>query len=187
MSSELQVAIGRCKEGDQNAFKVIIKAFERRILAIAYSILGNSDEALEVMQETFFRVYKSIGRIKNEAGFSRFILKVATNYAIDVKRRRHGRQVSLDDEAVLPASVQIRLSDDRTKPDTILERNELWNALKAAVASLPDKQRTTLVLHDIDGLSKAEVGKIMDCPQGTVRSNLHIARKKVKAKLEEFI
>jgi RNA polymerase sigma-70 factor (ECF subfamily) len=187
MSSELHDAISRCKNGDSAAFKVIVRAFERRVLAIAYSILGNSEEALEVMQETFYRVYKSLGRLKNEAGFASFVCKVATNYSIDVKRRRNGRHFSLDDEAELPASVRLQLSDHRMKPDTIVERNELWAALKHAVAGLPNRQRTTLILHDIDGLPKSEIGKIMGCPQGTVRSNLHIARKKLQEKLKDFM
>lgn len=187
MSSELQVAISRCASGDTAAFKVIMRTFERRVLAIAYSILGNSEEALEVMQETFFRVYKNLGRIRNEAGFSRFVCKVAANYSIDVKRRRNGRHVSLDDEAELPASVSLQISDRRNRPDRVVERDELWGALKKAVSELPDKQRTTLVLHDIDGLPKAEIGKIMNCPQGTVRSNLHIARKKLQESLKEYM
>lgn len=186
MSSELQIAIGRCKDGDTAAFKVIVRAFERRVLSIAYSILGNSEEALEVMQETFFRVYKNLGRIKNEAGFARFVCKVAANYSIDVKRRRNGRHYSLDDEAELPASVNLQLSTGNTKPDSLVERNEMWQALKEAVANLPAKQQMTLVLHDIDGLSKAEIAKIMGCPQGTVRSNLHIARKKLQSQLKEY-
>jgi RNA polymerase sigma-70 factor (ECF subfamily) len=186
MSSELQIAISRCREGDTAAFKVIVKAFERRVLTIAYSILGNSEEALEVMQETFFRVYKNLGRIKNEAGFARFVCKVAANYSIDMKRRRNGRHYSLDDEAELPASVKLQLSLGSTEPDTVVERNEMWQALKKAVAGLPEKQRMTLVLHDIDGLPKAEIANIMGCPQGTVRSNLHIARKKLQSKLKEY-
>jgi RNA polymerase sigma-70 factor (ECF subfamily) len=187
MSSELQVAICRCKDGDTGAFKVIVRTFERRVLAIAYSILGNTEESLEVMQETFFRTFKNIARIKNEAGIARFICKVAANYSIDIKRRRHGRLISLDDEAELPASVIIQLADTRNKPDAQVERDELWRALRKAISELPDKQRMTLVLHDVDGLSKREIGQVMRCPQGTVRSNLHIARKKLKEKLKEYM
>ena len=187
MSSELQIAIGRCKDGDTAAFKIIVRAFERRVLTIAYSILGNSEEALEVMQETFFRVYKNIGRIKNDAGFARFVCKVAANYSIDLRRRRDRRHYSLDDEAELPASVSLQLASSFAKPDSAVERSEMWAALKKAVAGLPDKQRMTLVLHDIDGLSKAEIARIMECPQGTVRSNLHIARKKLQSLLQEYI
>lgn len=187
MSSELEVAISRCRDGDKDAYTFIVKSFERRVLTIAYSILGNSDEALEVMQETFFRVYKNLGRIRNEAGFARFICKVAANYSIDLKRRRNGRHYSLDDEAELPASVKLTLSSGSTKPDSVVERKEMWEALKAAVDTLPKKQKMTLVLHDIDGLSKAEIAKIMECPQGTVRSNLHIARKKLQSQLKEYV
>jgi len=186
MSSDLELAISRCKEGDTAAYEVIVKAFERRVLAIAYSILGNSDEAMEVMQETFFRVYKNIGRIKNQSGFASFILKVASNYSIDLKRKRANRHISLDDSE-LPVSVKLELSDVFSKPDRHVERNEMWAALRLAVSELPAKQQMTLVLHDIDGLSKSEIAKIMDCPQGTVRSNLHIARKKVQEKLREHL
>jgi len=185
MSNELHTAIGRCKEGDSAAFKVIVDAFERRILSIAYSILGNTDEAMEVMQETFFRVYKNMSRIKNEAGFASFICKVASNYSIDLKRRRNGVHFSLDDSAELPAHVKLELSDSYSKPDRMVERDEMWAALRKAISGLPQKQQLTLVLHDVDGLSKAEIAKIMNCPQGTVRSNLHIARRKLQAQLRE--
>jgi len=90
--------VERFKAGDEKAFNELVRLFEKRIYAHAYQMLGNHTEADEVLQETFVRLVKNIARLKTDANFPSFIFKIATNYCIDIIRKRQRKYVVLDDE-----------------------------------------------------------------------------------------
>ncbi len=95
--------------------------------------------------------------------------------------------VAMPEERELPGAVQMALASKVADPEKQLENKELLSTILKATEELPPRQRMTLVLHDIEGLSKEEVARIMSCPEATVRSNLHIARSKLKAKLGKLL
>lgn len=180
--------VERFKAGDERAFNELVRLFEKRIYAHAYQMLGNHTEAGEVLQETFVRLVKNIARLKTDANFPSFIFKIATNYCIDIIRKRQRKYVVLDDEEAEDSGrYQLELSRSILTPEDEQENKQLLELINAAIAELPPKQRATIVLHDVDGYSKEEIAQMMDCPQATVRSNLHIARSKVKQKLKEIL
>ncbi|HHI03419.1 MAG TPA: RNA polymerase sigma factor, partial [candidate division Zixibacteria bacterium] len=108
-----------------------------------------------------------------------------TNYAIDLIRWKQKRFISIDSGPGTPGSVRLELTDKADKPDQILENRELIDRIKRAIKKLPPRQRVTVILHDLEGFSKREVAGILQCPQATVRSNLHIARTKLRKWLQE--
>ncbi len=180
--------VERFKAGDEKAFNELVRLFEKRIYAHAYQMLGNHTEADEVLQETFVRLVKNIARLKTDANFPSFVFKIATNYCIDIIRKRQRKYVVLDDEEAEDSGrYQLELSRSIPTPEDEQENKQLLELINAAIAELPPKQRATIVLHDVDGYSKEEIAQMMDCPQATVRSNLHIARSKVKQKLKEIL
>lgn len=180
--------VERFKSGDEKAFNELVRLFEKRIYAHAYQMLGNHTEADEVLQETFVRLVKNIARLKTDANFPSFVFKIATNYCIDIIRKRQRKYVVLDDEEAEDSGrYQLELSRSIPTPEDEQENKQLLELINAAIAELPPKQRATIVLHDVDGYSKEEIAQMMDCPQATVRSNLHIARSKVKQKLKEIL
>lgn len=180
--------VERFKAGDEKAFNELVRLFEKRIYAHAYQMLGNHTEADEVLQETFVRLVKNIARLKTDANFPSFIFKIATNYCIDIIRKRQRKYVVLDDEEAEDSGrYQLELSRSIPTPEDEQENKQLLELINTAIAELPPKQRATIVLHDVDGYSKEEIAQMMDCPQATVRSNLHIARSKVKQKLKEIL
>lgn len=180
--------VERFKAGDERAFNELVRLFEKRIYAHAYQMLGNHTEADEVLQETFVRLVKNIARLKTDANFPSFLFKIATNYCIDIIRKRQRKYVVLDDEEAEDSGrYQLELSRSILTPEDEQENKQLLELINAAIAELPPKQRATIVLHDVDGYSKEEIAQMMDCPQATVRSNLHIARSKVKQKLKEIL
>ncbi len=184
---EIVRLVTRFQAGDTQAFTGLVKRFQRRVYALAYRLLRNHAEADEVTQETFVRVYRRIEQLKSPQYFTSFVYRIATNYAIDLLRRRKGRVVAMPEESEMPGSVQIALSEKVTDPHTKLENKELLAQILKATEELPPRQKMTLVLHDIEGLSKEEVSRIMGCPEATVRSNLHIARSKLKKKLGKLL
>jgi RNA polymerase sigma-70 factor (ECF subfamily) len=187
MTDEISRLVSRFQDGDRQAYTELVKAFRRKVYAIAFRILLNHIDADEVTQETFVRIYNRIGQLKSPEYFDSFVYRIATNYAIDLLRKRRGRTVAMPKETDLPGSVQLTLSSKVTDPEKILENKQLLAAITKAAEELPPRQRATLILHDIEGLSKEEVARIMDCPEATVRSNLHIARSKLKKKLGKWL
>ncbi len=174
------------QKGDRQAFTKLVEAFRRKVYGLAFRILLNHIDADEVAQETFVRIYNRIGQLKSPEHFDSFVYRIATNYAIDMLRKRRGRIVAMSSESELPGSVQMTLSSRVASPEKVLENKQLLEAITKAAEELPPRQKATLILHDIEGLSKEEVARIMGCPEATVRSNLHIARSKMKKKLEKL-
>lgn len=187
LTEEITHLVRLFQEGSQQAFTRLVQIFQRKVYALAFKMLRNHADADEVAQETFVRVYNRIGQLKSPQYFSSFVYRIASNYAIDLLRKRRGRMVAMPDERELPGSVQLALASRVTDPEKQLENKELLSTILEATNELPPRQRMTLVLHDIEGLSKEEVARIMTCPEATVRSNLHIARGKLKQKLGKLL
>jgi RNA polymerase sigma-70 factor (ECF subfamily) len=180
--------VERFRGGDDEAFGELVKLFEKKIYAHAYQMLGNHTEADEVLQETFVRLVKNIAKLRIDTNFSAFVYRIATNLCIDLIRKRQRRTVNIEDsESELAGRYQLELSQQVSTPDQELERKETLELIKKAISELPPRQQAAIILHDIEGYSKEEVAKIMGCPQATVRSNLHIARLKVKKMLSDLL
>lgn len=170
--------------GDEQAFTELVKKFQKRIYFLAYKILGNHLDADEVAQETFVRIYNKRKDLANVRNFTTFVLRVATNYSIDLLRKRRG-QARMTDDSMLSGEVQLDLSRKVESPSRRIENRQLMDEIIQALSMLPPKQRITVVMHDIEGYTKAEIAETFNCPQGTVRSNLHIARTKLKKLLQQ--
>ncbi|MCP4704113.1 MAG: RNA polymerase sigma factor [candidate division Zixibacteria bacterium] len=167
-------------DGDQKAFAELVGRFKKRVYSVAFQMLGNHLDADEVTQEAFVRIYNRRNQLKNVDYFASFLMRIATNYAIDLIRWKQKGFVSIDVDKDTPGSSKIELVDKTDKPDQIIENKELLDSIKQAMKKLPPKQRVTVVLHDLEGFSKKEIAGILQCPQATVRSNLHIARTKLR-------
>ncbi len=186
MSAKLVALLKSAKTGDIKAFEQIVKILERQVYMTAYAIIPDPDEAMDIVQETFIKLYNHLQRIRSEAGFKCFVFKMATNCAIDRRRRLKRKKLSLSEGETVPASVEIELSRRNESPDKDVERRELIEIVQSVVDELPPRQKLCLILADLDGLSKKEIAKTLGCPQGTVRSNLHIARLKLRRALKDF-
>ncbi|MDH3891745.1 MAG: sigma-70 family RNA polymerase sigma factor [candidate division Zixibacteria bacterium] len=171
--------------GDQQAFAELVSRFQKKIYTLAHHLLGNHLDADEVVQETFVRVYKKRKELRDVNYFSTFLVRIATNYAIDLLRKRKGHHGIAEDTSSLPGEVQLDLSRRVSTPSEAFEQKRLMEEINRALDLLPPKQRMTAVLHDVEGYSKAEIADIFNCPQATVRSNLHIARIKLRKILRQ--
>ncbi|MFH2050342.1 MAG: RNA polymerase sigma factor [bacterium] len=166
--------------GDEKAFAELIKRFRQKVYSIGFQMLGNHLDADEVVQETFVRVFKRRKELANVKYFSTFLLRIATNYAIDLIRRKRGHSNIGDDSSELPGEIQLKLSRSVATPSEEFANKKLLEEIKQALTELPPKQRLTAILHDIEGYSKSEIADMFECPEATVRSNLHIARNKLR-------
>ncbi len=166
--------------GDNAAFAELVRRYQRKIYSLAFQVLGSHLDADEVVQETFVRIFKRRKELANVKYFSTFLLRIASNYSIDVLRKRRGHSKIAEDTSSLPGDVQIDLSQRVPTPSEDFENKSLMEEIKRALRELPPKQQLTAIMHDIEGYSKAEIAEIFGCPEATVRSNLHIARTKLR-------
>lgn len=180
MSDDLKDLVTSFIQGDRTAFAELVGRFQKKVYSVAYQMLGNHLDADEVAQETFVRIYERRSQLNDVNYFASFLMRIATNYAIDLIRKRQKRYVSVEEESEIQTSASVELSEKIDRPDQIYEKREILRKIKQTIEQLPPRQRVTVILHDIEGFSKAEVAEILGCPQATVRSNLHIARSKLR-------
>jgi len=180
----------KARNGDIEAFEQLIEDYQKRVFNIALRMIGNYDDANELAQEVFIRIFKSIKDFKEESSLSTWIYRITTNVCLDeIRKRKNKNVVSLDEEVKLEeGDLQRQVEDTRPTPDVIAEKNEVRKLVKDAIMSLPEEQRTVIILRDIQGFSYEEIAKIMKCPEGTVKSRINrsrqILRDRLKPKME---
>lgn len=175
----------RVGQGDKKAFDEIVRRYTSRMVNLAYQITGDRDLAEDIGQETFLRAYRSAARYREISKFSTWLYTIAINLCRNELRRRKFKTYSLEAMAEREESDRVRIDivDEKAKPDRDLEQKEIGHLVREAVASLPEKSRTPLVLRDIQGLTYEEIGEMLRLPEGTVKSRINRARLRVKQML----
>lgn len=167
--------------GDANAFEALVVSYQKQVYNLALRTVGNEEDAADMTQEVFLRAYRALGTFRGESKFSVWLYRLTMNVCIDFLRsRRRHPTVSLtaadeDDEQPqfdIPA-------DEASGPEQQLARSELRRAVVRGLDQLPDDARRILILRELDGLSYAEIGKVLRLEPGTVKSRLFRARRKL--------
>lgn len=181
MNREQEAAIvRRVLDGDVNAFETLVREYEKNVYNIALRMVNNSEDASDMTQEAFIKAYNSLPNFRGDSKFSVWLYRLTTNICIDFLRSRGRRPtVSLTaaDEDEEPQELDV--ADDRFDPVQSLERAELRRAVQRGLASLPEDYRRILMLRELSGLSYAEIGQVLRLEEGTVKSRLFRARKKL--------
>ena len=179
--------IERCAAGDDGACSELVAEHERMVFQLALNLLGDRDDALEVSQEVFLRVFRTLHRFRGQSALRTWIFRIVVNQARNRQRwwrRRHRReQVSLDDH--IAAHGEIAAPLDAGAPDRALQRKELASRLWTALERLPFDERTAIVLREVDGLSYDEIAFSLGVTLGTVKARLTRARRALRAALQE--
>lgn len=177
---EEYAVIRRVCAGDTDAFEALVTAYQKQVYNLALRTVGNEEDAADMTQEAFLRAYRSLGSFRGDSKFSVWLYRLTTNICIDFLRSRGRRPtVSLTaaDEDEEPQELDV--ADDRFDPVQSLERAELRRAVQRGLASLPEDYRRILMLLELSGLSYAEIGQVLRLEEGTVKSRLFRARKKL--------
>jgi RNA polymerase sigma-70 factor (ECF subfamily) len=177
--------VRRCAAGDQDASAELVAEHHRMVLSLATSLLGDRDEALDLAQEVFLRVFRTIHRFRGQSALRTWIYRIAVNQARNRQRwwrRRHrGDQVSLDEH--LQRHGDVPACSNLMAPDRMFANHELAIRLQAALERLPFEQRTAIVLREIEGLSYDEIAFSLQLAVGTVKSRLTRARQALRTEL----
>ena len=179
--------VQRCTAGDEAACAELVAGHERMVYQLALHLLADRDEALDVSQEVFLRVFRTIHTFRGQSALRTWIYRIVVNQVRNRQRwwrRRHrGEQVSLDQH--LREHGDLKHTADGISPDRVLAHKELSDRLWAALGALPFEQRTVIVLREIDGLSYEEIAFSLGVAVGTVKSRLTRARQTLREQLRE--
>ena len=172
-------------DGDMTALAILVDRHKDLVYRVAMQITKNSDDASDVLQDAFLKVYDSINAFRQESAFKTWLYRIVVNLSIDAVKKRKRQQESM---ASLSEVSDVHQSQDiQQDPTRQAERNELQEWVTQAVNSLSIKHRAVVILHELEGLSHPQIADILDCSEGTVRSRLHYARKRLRVLLAPYI
>jgi len=181
--------VERARAGDREAVDVLLQRYQRRLLGVVVGMVRNPDDAREIIQETFVRVFRSLDSFKGDSSFYTWLYRIAMNLAID-HQRREGKRPSVEfDEGVAHTEESVGRGSAviGTDPFDRVRSRELGQKIFEAIESLTPDHRAVILLREIDGLSYEEISEVLQCSMGTVMSRLHYARKKLQARLQEMM
>jgi len=179
--------VQRCAAGDEDACVDLVNEHQRMVFQLGLHLLGDPEEARDLSQEVFLRVFRTIGRFRGQSALKTWIYRIAVNQARNRqrwwKRRHRSDQVSLDQHIEQHGDVSAPV--ETGTPDRVFGQKELAARIWRALEGLPFEQRTAIVLREIDGMSYEEIGFSLGVPVGTVKSRLTRAREALRARLRE--
>jgi RNA polymerase sigma-70 factor (ECF subfamily) len=179
--------IQRCAAGDEDACAELVAEHQRMVYQLSLNLLGDHNEALDLSQEVFLRVFRTIHGFRGQSALRTWIYRIVVNQARNRQRwwrRRHrSQQVSLD--AHIDAHGELPAPGNNGSPDRILGQKQLAERIRTSLDQLPFDQRTAIVLREIDGLSYEEIGFSLGIAVGTVKSRLARAREALRAQLRD--
>ena len=185
--TSLTLLIERAAGGDTAAFEQLMIHSQQRVMAMTWRMLGNEADARDASQEVFLRVYKYLGRFKQDQDFFAWLYRITVNVCRDLaKKRQHhsNRLTSLTADTDEGAFAVTAGQDDAEQAFIHAQQREL---ITRAMATLPEKERASIVLRDVEGLPTDEVARIMNSSPTTVRSQISSARKKIKIYCEQYL
>ena len=177
----LEVFIARVRGGDTSAFEEIVRRYEGLVLRTARRMTGNREDALDVSQEVFLRVFRSLGRFRTERRFDSWVYRIVVNAAWDHLRRR-GAHAGLPLETS-EGQERTRESVAGSTPEGEASRAQIMEKLDGLLGELSPRLRAVFVLRDVEGVETAEVARILRCRQATVRRHSMEARSRIRALL----
>jgi RNA polymerase sigma-70 factor (ECF subfamily) len=176
--------VARSMDGDADSFNQLIKRWERPIYALAYRTLGREDDARDVCQETFLRAYRAINGFRGQAKFSSWLYRIALNLCRDWMRRQRRTPTVQAPEDVDIADLAAEHGPSESI-ETLVGRRQLGRAVAAAMARLPEEQRTAIVLKEYHGLTFQEIAEMQGVPLSTVKTRLYQGLSVVRRQLEK--
>jgi len=189
-AEEDRALIARAQEGDVAAFRQLVERHQRRAFAIALSLVRDENDARELVQDAFLRVYRGLNNFQGGSSFFTWLYRIITNLSIDLIRKPGRQLVDIDEarfesdesqEAEFPLLSRVDGSD----PLDVVRRREIAGRLQAALDALPPYHRGVIVMREIEGLSYEEMATAMGVSKGTIMSRLFHARQKLQKALSD--
>ncbi len=179
---EEDILVAKIQSGDSSAYEKLVLDNQTRVYNLALRMVGNEEDAFDMSQEAFIKAYNSIALFRGESRFFVWLYRLTTNVCLDFLRssgrKSHGSLTYMSDEE---DEKELEIPDERFSPETLVEKKELRDAVNRGLMSLSKDYRAILLLREIDGLSYEEIAEALSLEEGTVKSRIFRARKRLCA------
>jgi RNA polymerase sigma-70 factor (ECF subfamily) len=177
--------VQRARAGDHAAFRVLVERYQGRAYRLALRVLRDEDQAQDVVQDAFLKVYGSLDRFEGRSSFYTWLYRIVMNLCLDRKRRdRSDREVEWDEQTAGGSLADPAGADPaQSGPEAEAQSAELRGFVARAIEALPEDARRAIQLREIDGLSYKEIAEALGIPKGTVMSRLYYARRRLQEAL----
>ena len=182
-TAEIEALIQRCLRGDQQAWDAIVKQYWRKVFNVAYKFVGKHDEAEDLAQDIFLKIFKSLDTFDRRANFQTWLISISRNLCIDhyrsVRKERETIDRDVDANELSPASHD-------PGPVAALEQRDRVSLLREAMAALPETLRTAVLMRDIQELTYQEIAEQLRLPEGTVKSRINRGRTELARQIRKL-
>lgn len=177
--------VARAQDGRSDAFAELVNRYHRPVIHFVQRMVGSREDAEDIAQESFVRVFRYLDRLEPQAKFSTLLFGISRNLALnflrDTGRRGRGKTFSLTDRD----NQDIQIEDDNLRPDRVARLNEIEARIEEGIMQLSPKHREVLVLRELQGMDYATIAEIVKCRKGTVKSRIARAREQLRTLLEQ--
>ena len=179
------MTVSRARSGDAEAFRLLVEQHSRTIFRVAYRMTGNEHDADDVVQETFLKAYRQLGRFEERANFGTWLHRIAINCSLDLlrSRGRHDKHRVSDEDDMMSSTIET--TDPR--PDRLLLSAELQKHVVAALDRLSGNERTAFVLRHFEGMPVEEIGKTLGIQVNAAKHTIFRAVRKLRESLEPLV
>src|SRR5580700_5252699 len=184
-----EALVRRAQTDDTSAFDILVERYKERLYATVYHMTSNHEDANDLVQDTFIKAYKSLRSFRGQSSFYTWVYRIAVNRTINfIKRRKNRNQFSLDDvDSSIQNDPDLVEMMSHVTPRREVGLTELHEKLNEALQKLSEPHRAVVTMHDVQGMTHADIAQVMKCSEGTVRSRLFYARQQLQALLSDYL
>jgi RNA polymerase sigma-70 factor (ECF subfamily) len=181
--------VDAARAGDKSAFRTLFERYQRRAYSLAYGVVRNPDDALDVVQDAFIKAHRYLDKFEGTSSFYTWLYRIVMNLAIDhIRKTRRSRAVDFSDQTVKEDDARVGEGDLVPRilggnPGRALMDKEIRGRIEQALSELSDNHRAVLVMRELEGLSYEEMAQVMGCSKGTIMSRLFHARRNMQKRL----
>jgi RNA polymerase sigma-70 factor (ECF subfamily) len=180
------LVIERCRQKDFEAFGKLVDAYQNRVFGFVKRMVPDPEEAADITQEVFIRAFQAFERFDGRCSVRTWLFRIAYNLCVD-RSRKVERGLKESPLSYGEDEESMEISDERWQPEQLLITQELMEVVEAAIASMSEKLRSVLLLHDREDMAYDEIAESLDIPVGTVKSRLFLARNHLQNALRPYV
>lgn len=174
--------VARARSGEPDAFRVLVERHSRALFRLSFRMTGNQQDAEDVVQESFLRAYKQLGKFDQRASFGTWLYRIAANCSLDLVRSRKRRNVAESEEEVV-----LQLPSHDPTPERMALSGEVRERVMEAMGELSANERTAFVLRHFEGMRIEEVSRVLECQPGAAKHSIFRAVQKLRRSLEPLV
>lgn len=184
MTDSEKLWLARSREGDVESFEKLIERYQKTAYNVALRMMHHEEDAKDATQEALIKAFRSIQSFRGDSGFSTWLYRILVNTCKDELRKRRGNTVSLEQGRQTESGYEaIDLADVTFAPEEVLKNQDTRQTINTAIQALPEQNRTAVILRDVQGYSYEDIGILLGCPVGTVKSRINRGRQLLKESL----